>query len=123
MWPDRICTSRSSEILAEGRAVSHGTVTINQAKTALLRWLRLRTWAKAALRQYALHGARFTLLKEGKNQRKLLFRIDSPTRGRFLLRMYKMSRPSENLIPELLWIQALQREMPLSVPEPIPARD
>lgn len=103
--------------------MSRDAVTRNRIKTALLRWLRLRTWAKAALKQYGLRSARFNLLKEGNNERKLLFRVDSPTRGRFLLRLYKLSRHSENLLPELLWLQALQREMPLSVPEPIPASD
>jgi Ser/Thr protein kinase RdoA (MazF antagonist) len=89
--------------------------------TKLLQWLRLRSWAKAALKQYGLQDARFTLVKEGINQRKLLFRVESPTRGRFLLRVYKLSRPNENLMPELLWLQALGREMP--IPEPIPAAD
>src|SRR5919199_5629997 len=89
--------------------------------TALLRWLRQRSWAKEALKQYGLGDARFTLVKEGINQRKLLFRVESPSRGRFLLRVYKLTRPNENLMPELLWLQALGREMP--VPEPIPAAD
>jgi hypothetical protein len=89
--------------------------------TRLLRWLRLRSWAKLALKQYCLRDARFALVKEGINQRKLLFLVESPSRGRFLLGVYKLSRPNENLMPELLWLQALGREMP--VPEPIPAAD
>ncbi len=94
------------------------------SRTALLRRLGQRSWAKAALERYGLRDARFALLKEGVNQRKLLFRVESPTRGRFLLQvMYRLSRHSENLMPELLWLRALQREMPLSVPEPIPATD
>jgi Ser/Thr protein kinase RdoA (MazF antagonist) len=96
---------------------------INRIKTALLERQRLKNWAKAALRQYAIEDARFTLLKEGPNQRKLLFHVESPTRGRFLLRLYKLSRPVENLRSELLWLQSLRREMPLSVPEPIPTVD
>ncbi len=91
--------------------------------TALLRWLRLRNWAKASLKQYGIRDARFTLLKEGRNQRKLIFYVQSPTQGRFILRVYKLSRSSENLIPELLWLQALQRDTSLSVPEPIPTAD
>jgi Ser/Thr protein kinase RdoA (MazF antagonist) len=70
-----------------------------------------------------LRDARVDLLKEGKDQRKLVFRVESPTRGRFLLRVYKLARHRENLVPELLWLQALQREMPLSVAEPIPTAD
>ena len=81
------------------------------------------SWAEAALAQYGLRDARVDLLKEGRDQRKLVFRVESPIRGRFLLRVYKLSRHSENLVPELLWLQALQREMPLSVAEPIPAAD
>ena len=81
------------------------------------------SWAEAALEQYGLRDARVDLLKEGKDQRKLVFRVESPTRGCFLLRVYKLSRHSENLVPELLWLQALQREMPLSVAEPIPTAD
>lgn len=96
---------------------------MSQIKTALLRRLRLRNWVKAAIKQYGIRDARFTLLKEGTNQRKLLFLVESPTRGRFLLRMYKLARRGENLRSELLWLQALRREMPLSVPEPIPAAD
>ena len=80
-------------------------------------------WAEAALAQYGLRDARVDLLKEGEDQRKLVFRVESPTRGCFLLRVYKLARHSENLVPELLWLQALQREMPLSVAEPIPAAD
>jgi Ser/Thr protein kinase RdoA (MazF antagonist) len=80
-------------------------------------------WAEAALEQYGLRDAQSVLLKEGSDQRKLIFRVDSPTQGRFLLRIYKLFRHSENLMPELLWLQALRREMPLSVPEPIPASD
>lgn len=93
-----------------------------RVKAALLRRLNLRTWVKAALEQYGLQNARFTLLKEGINQRKLIFRVESPSRGRFVLRMYKQSCNSENLLPELLWLQALrQREIP--VPEPVPTAD
>jgi Ser/Thr protein kinase RdoA (MazF antagonist) len=95
----------------------------NRVTSALLRRLRRRNWAKAALEQYGIQDARFAILKEGTNQRKLLFRVESPTRGRFVLRVYKLSRPSENLLPELLWLQALRREMPLSVPEPVPTID
>lgn len=95
---------------------------MNSIKTALLR-RRLRNWAKAGLEQYGIRDARFALLKEGTNQRKLIFRVESPSQGRFVLRVYKLSRPSENLRPELLWLQSLRREMPLSVPEPIPAVD
>lgn len=112
----------------------------NRGKTGPSRWLLPRSraksapeqrslrdarasWAEAALEQYGLQDARVDLLKEGINQRKLVFRVESPTRGRFLLRVYKLSRHSENLVPELLWLQALQREMPFSVAEPIPAAD
>lgn len=93
-----------------------------RVKAALLRRLNLRTWVKAALEQYGLQNARFTLLKEGVNQRKLFFYVESPTRGRFILRMYKPSRRSENLLPELLWLQALH-DHELPVPEPVPAAD
>jgi Ser/Thr protein kinase RdoA (MazF antagonist) len=101
----------------------------NQVDTLLSRWpllrrLRQDNWAKAALEQYGLRGARFTLHKEGIYQRKLAFLVESPTRGRFLLRIVrKLSSYGENLMPELLWLQALRREMPLCVPEPIYALD
>ncbi len=87
--------------------------------------LRQESWVKAALKQYDLRDARFTLLKEGRNQRRMSFRVESPTRGRFLLQiMYRLSRHGENLMPELLWLRALQRGgISLSVPEPIPAAD
>lgn len=96
---------------------------MNRIKAALLRRRRLKNWVKVALEQYSIRDGRFALLKEGTNQRKLIFHVESPTRGRFVLRVYKPSRRSENLRPELLWLQALQREMPLSVPEPVPAAD
>jgi Ser/Thr protein kinase RdoA (MazF antagonist) len=101
--------------------VSHGHDNRHSSKTTLLRWLRLRNWPKAALKQYGLRGAHYTLLKETPDQRKLVVRVEAPSRGCFLLRMYKLSRPSENLLPEMLWLQALRREMSLSVPEPIPS--
>jgi Ser/Thr protein kinase RdoA (MazF antagonist) len=123
MWLRPIITPSNTEALKESGVVGRSDSTRRRVKAVVLRWLRLRAWAKAALKQFDLRGARFALLKEGNNERKLLFRIDSPTQGRFVLRMYKVSRRSENLMPELLWLQALRREMPLSVPEPIPAPD
>src|SRR3954469_21538288 len=123
MWLRPIITPSNSEALKESGVAGRSDSTRRRVKAVVLRWLRLRAWAKAALKQFDLRGARFALLKEGNNERKLLFRIDSPTQGRFVLRMYKVSRRSENLMPELLWLQALRREMPLSVPEPIPAPD
>lgn len=101
----------------------------SRMETTLSRWpplrrLRQRTWAKAALAQYGLQDTRFVLLKEGTAQRKISFCIESPTRGRFLLQiMHGLSRYGENLLPELLWLQDLRREMPHSVPEPIPTAD
>jgi Ser/Thr protein kinase RdoA (MazF antagonist) len=86
----------------------------------------LSNWAEAALEQYGLQDARFALLK--KDQYKLVFRIESPTRERFLLRIYRgrnnqFTASEEVLRSELLWLQALRREAHLTVPEPIPATD
>lgn len=105
---------------------SQWTLLKNRAQVTLRQsglWDDRPGWAEAALEQYGLRDAQSVLLKEGKDQRKLVFRVDSPTQGRFLLRVYKLFRNSENLLPELLWLQALRREMPRSVPEPIPALD
>ncbi len=94
------------------------------SRTALLRRLGHGSWAKAALEQYSLRDAQRTLLKEEVNQRKLLFHVESPTRGRFLLRVYRPTGPSEDTLrSELLWLQALRRDTSLYVPEPIPAAD
>lgn len=86
----------------------------------------MSNWAEAALKQYSLRDARFAILR--KHPRRLLFRVESPTRGRFLLRIYRgrndqFTGSEDVLRSELLWLQALRREARLTVPEPIPAVD
>lgn len=94
-----------------------------RAGAALSRRLRARNWAKTALERYGMQDARSTLLKE-EAQGKLLFRVESPTRGRFLLRVRERYPPAEDALRrELLWLQALRRETTLVVPEPVPAHD
>lgn len=79
-------------------------------------------WAEAALERYGIEDARITLIKEGTGGRKLVFRVESPIRGRFALQLFGLSRDNENLVPELLWLGALRTEK-IPVPEPVPATD
>jgi Ser/Thr protein kinase RdoA (MazF antagonist) len=79
-------------------------------------------WAEAALKQYGIGDARITLLKEGRGERKLVFSVESPSRGHFALQVFSLSRNNENLVPELLWLRALRTEE-IPVPEPVPAAD
>lgn len=96
----------------------------DRAKAALSRRLRRRNRAKAALERYGLRGARFAWLKGEEGQGKLLFRVQSPARGRFLLRIHEPRHRTEDALrSELLWLQALRRETSLAVPEPVPALD
>jgi Ser/Thr protein kinase RdoA (MazF antagonist) len=93
------------------------------ARTTVLRPLRLRYQAKAAIERYGLRWARVVLLKDDEARGKALFRVKSPG-GHFLLRVYEPHwRSGEELGSELLWLQALRRESRLAVPEPIPTVD
>lgn len=91
------------------------------------------------LERYGVTDARLTLLQKGFTD---VFRVVSPSRGEFALRVYGMPRADEGALrgdprlrtgaglrsPEtlhsqLLWLAALGRETDLLVPEPVTAQD
>ena len=92
--------------------------------------------AGLALGRYGLRDARLRPLSHGFKQ---VFLVESPTRGRFVLRMYGVPpkvgeggrsdpryrtgpglRSPETIEAQLLWLSALRRETDLAVPEPVP---
>ena len=92
--------------------------------------------AGLALGRYGLRDARLSPLSHGFKQ---VFLVESPTRGRFVLRMYGVPpkvgegersdpryrtgpglRSPETIEAQLLWLSALRRETDLAVPEPVP---
>jgi Ser/Thr protein kinase RdoA (MazF antagonist) len=93
--------------------------------------------AAVALERYGIGDAGIELLRLGFMQ---VFRMVSPSRGQFVLRMYNVPnvsgkaprdpqsftdtglRSPEVLRSQLLWLRELGRETDLIVPEPIPAR-
>ena len=94
---------------------------------------RLRRLAQAALATYGLEAASLTPLQHFLNT---TFRVDVPSyalqsrgdRGekplRYALRISRSGYQDASTIrSELLWLQAIQRDTNLVVPEPIPARD
>lgn len=89
--------------------------------------------AKIALEAYDLRDARLSFLRQGFVQ---VFRVESPTRGVYALRMYALPHNSpdplrtgsalrhpETLRSQLLWLSALGRQTDLFVPEPVPTSD
>lgn len=85
--------------------------------------------AEVALERYDLRGARLDFLKKGRE--RWLFRVSHPFGGDFLLRIYQpnyvkqdqLLRAERMLHSQLLWLEALRKEMGLSVPDPISAID
>ena len=94
--------------------------------------------AKAALKHYELQAADLVSLKEGSAS---LFRVSTPGRGDFLLRVYEPVRPSPDrrlgarlsalrmlrtepaIRSQALWLSDLREEGRLPVPEIIPTSD
>ncbi len=98
---------------------------------------RVVALAELALRRYGLRDARLRPLGHGGF--KQVFLIESPTRGRFLLKTYgappkvgetersdvryrtgRGLRSPETLRAQLHWLSALRSETDLAVPEPVP---
>ncbi|HUF37371.1 MAG TPA: phosphotransferase [Anaerolineales bacterium] len=78
---------------------------------------RLRALALAALRQYDLKVARLSLLTYHFNA---IFRIDTPGKERFVLRInIPRIRTLGNIRSEALWLAALSRDTDLTVPTPV----
>jgi Ser/Thr protein kinase RdoA (MazF antagonist) len=101
---------------------------------------RAATLAELALGRYGLRDARLRPLGHGGF--KQVFLVESPTRGRFVLKTYgappgagegERSNPRyrtewglrsrETLHAQLLWLSALRSETDLAVPEPVPLPD
>lgn len=95
--------------------------------------------AGLALGRYGLRDARLRPLSHGFKE---VFLVESPTRGRFVLRTYGVPpkvgeeegsdpryrtgpglRSPETIEEQLLWLSALKRETDLTVPEPVPLPD
>jgi Ser/Thr protein kinase RdoA (MazF antagonist) len=107
---------------------------------------QLRILAEAALTQYDIGSARLTLLAH-RDRGSTIFRVDALSKPglmkeengdsegsgedseknkdtRYVLRLCDPQDSSqENLLSELLWLSALQRDTDLCVPQPIPTRD
>jgi Ser/Thr protein kinase RdoA (MazF antagonist) len=92
--------------------------------------------ARAALRRYELPSFVLRSLKEERN--KQIFRVSSPERGNFLLRMHvppsveprveetgpgPIIRSEAGLRSQMLWLLDLRRTMRVPVPEPVPMVD
>jgi Ser/Thr protein kinase RdoA (MazF antagonist) len=91
--------------------------------------------AVAALKRYELSSFGLQLLSAGRY--KQLFRVSSPDRGNFLLRMYvsrtgkswsyakpgTILRSEAGLRSQMLWLQDLRQAMRLPVQEPVPTED
>lgn len=112
-----------------GSAMTTGTKSAAQGARSLP-WSRLtrsgrlrrsRQLAEVALERYDLPGAQLHFLRDGDN---LLYRVATPTGGRFLLRVQEPSRRNtDELRSELLWLSALRHDGGLAAPEPIPTQD
>ena len=95
--------------------------------------------AELALGRYGLRDARLRLLSHGFKE---VFFVESPTRGRFVLKTYGMPRKvgeggrpdpryrtgpglrsPETIEAQLHWLSALERETDLAVPAPVPLPD
>ena len=100
---------------------------------------RAVTLAGLALGRYGLRDARLRPLSRGFKE---VFLVESPTRGRFVLRTYGVPpkvgeegrsdpryrtgpglRSTETIEAQLLWLSALGRETDLMVPEPVTLPD
>lgn len=100
---------------------------------------RAAALAGLALGRYGLRDARLRPLSHGFKQ---VFLVESPSRGRFVLKMYGIPpkveedersdpryrtgpglRAPETIGAQLLWLSALGRETDLAVPEPVPLPD
>ncbi len=82
---------------------------------------RLHIVAEEALKRYGLSDARLRVLAQGHNQ---VYRVDVPTKGRFVLRMNTRSRISDSaIVSQLNWLKALAPDATLVVPEPVPLPD
>lgn len=76
---------------------------------------------------YGIRPAELVLLAHVENT---TFRVETPTRGRFVLRIHRVSgsplhppRRLPEVRSEALWLRAIHRDTHLSVPEPVPAKD
>jgi Ser/Thr protein kinase RdoA (MazF antagonist) len=112
-------------------------VTVKQDSVSVGKTLEQATrLAAVALEQYELPGLGLRML--GQMPGKLLFRVSSPEKGNFLLRMYAPSpartgveetkphtviRSEAGLRSQMLWLLDLRRTMRLPVPEPVATVD
>jgi Ser/Thr protein kinase RdoA (MazF antagonist) len=87
----------------------------------------LRRLATQALDAYGIGPAELVLLGHVENT---TFRVEVPTGERFVLRIHRVSgsplhppRTLAEVASEALWLAAIRRNTPLSVPEPVPAND
>lgn len=76
---------------------------------------RYEDLARKALSVYALQDAELRFLGPGTN---IVFRVQTDD-GRWALRISHPDRDRNELMRELLWLVAINRDTPLSVPEPI----
>ena len=82
---------------------------------------RLRQLAGVALAYYDLPPSRLTLLSHFSN---ITFRVDTPTRQRYVLRVHRVGTPTvESVGAELAWLAALRRDTLLEVPAPVANRE
>src|SRR2546423_4164049 len=82
---------------------------------------RLRRIAAHVLPLYGLEDASFRLLKYHDNG---VFRVLAPGGKVFVLRISRVEKVSPGEVQsEMLWLEALRKDLGLRVPQPVPARD
>ena len=82
---------------------------------------RLRRLALRALDEYPIEVDRVRLLEHGFNT---TFRVDATDRSRSALRIdVNRRKPHGALLAEMAWLRAIDRDLGLSVPAPVPTRD
>jgi Ser/Thr protein kinase RdoA (MazF antagonist) len=78
---------------------------------------RMHQFARVTLEDYGFHDVSLTLLTQGHNY---IFRMDTPDRGRFVLRVQDERRLNDNAaLSQLMWLEALSQNSDLVVPEPV----
>lgn len=83
---------------------------------------RLRRMALKALEQYDLEVTRLSLITNSFNG---IFRIDTPTNEKYILRVNlpEDGHNSDTVHAEAIWLEALSRDTDLSVPHPLTTRN
>ncbi len=80
---------------------------------------RLRVLAQAALQNYDLSVANLRFMSDGWNY---VFRVDTTGGEKFVLRITRPGKSSEDVGSEMMWLDALRRDTELILPAPLRTR-